>query len=55
MNGQVDGRKTCMKNIYKTYNPSQKVFLRIGKKRGKFVFADKAFAGTVEKRYQDDT
>ena len=40
MNGQVDGRKTCMKNIYKTYNPSQKVFLRIGKKRGKFVFAE---------------
>ena len=36
-------------------NPGEKVFVRIGKKRGKFAKRHKVLAETVEKRYQDDT
>ena len=41
--------KHASKNIYKAYNPGEKVFVRIGKKRGKFAKRDTALAGTVEK------
>ena len=47
--------KHAHKNIYKTYNPGEKVFVRIGKKRGKFAKRHKVLAGTVEKRNQDYT
>ena len=47
--------KNVRKNIYKTYNPGEKIFVRIGKKRGKFTKRHKVLAGTAEKRYQDDT
>ena len=36
-------------------NPGENVFVRIGKKRGKFAKRHKVLAGTVEKRYQGDT
>ena len=47
--------KHAPKDIYKTYNPGDKFFVRIGEKRGKFAKRHKVLAGTVEKRYQDDT
>ena len=47
--------KHARKNVYKTYNPDEKVFVRIGKKRRKFAKRHKVLAGTVEKRYQEDT
>ena len=46
--------KHARKNIYKAYNPDEKVFVRIGKKR-KFAKSHEILAGTVEKRYQDDS
>ena len=46
--------KYARKNIYKTYNPSENVFVRIGKKRGRIAKRHKVWSGTVEKRYQDD-
>ena len=42
-------------NIYKTYNPSEKVFVRIWKKKRKIAKRYKVLAGTMEKRYQNDT
>ena len=47
--------KHVRKNIYKTYNPGEKIFVRIEKKRGKFVKRHKVLTATVGKRYQDDT
>ena len=47
--------KHARKSLYETYNPGEKVFARIGKKRGKFAKRHKVLAGTMEKRYQDDT
>ena len=41
--------KHASKNIYKADNPGEKVFVRIGKKRGKFVKRDTALAGTAKK------
>ena len=46
--------KHARKNNYKTYNPGEKVFVRIGKKRGIFAKRHKALARTMEKRYQDE-
>ena len=43
--------KHARKNIYKTYNPGERVFVIIGKKRGKFAKRHKVLVGTVEKRY----
>ena len=46
--------KYARKNIYKTYNPGEKVFVRIRKKEENSQ-RHKVLAGTVEKRYQDHT
>ena len=39
--------KQARKNIYKTYNSGEKIFLKIGKKRGKLAKRDKVLAGTI--------
>ena len=46
--------KHACKNICKTYNPSEKVFVRIEEKRGKFTQRHKVLARAVEKRYRND-
>ena len=45
--------KSAHENIYKTYNPDEKVFVRIWKKRGKFAKRYKVLAGTMEKNQND--
>ena len=43
------------KNVYKTYRSGENVFVRIGKKRGKFSKRHIIFEGKILKSYKDDT